>query len=305
MWRTPVGEGAKRTRTDPDKVLIGAHVSTAGGLDKAVERGVELGCESIQIFNQSPRMWRPPKYAEDDYEAFREALEASETSAVIIHAVYLINPASADSELRRKSLTSLSHALRIGDGIGAAGVVVHPGALKGGERAPGVRRSAKLLKAAVDTTEACPLLIEHMAGTAVLGRDFEEVGELIELAGGSKRIGACIDSCHLFASDYDVRAPESMAMLVDEFDSAVGLERLRALHVNDSRDELGSLRDRHASIGLGEIGDGMAAFLSEPRFEGLPATLETPGPDRRGPDGAEVERTKRLRRRGLKARGAA
>ncbi|MGZ5313066.1 MAG: deoxyribonuclease IV [Solirubrobacterales bacterium] len=283
-------------------MLIGAHVSTAGGLRNAVERGTALGCDSIQIFNQSPRMWRPTNYGEDDYAAFREAMEASEISSVIIHAVYLINPASSEREMRRKSLTSLVHALRIGDGIGADGVVVHPGALKGGRRPAGVKRSARFLQQAVGETESCPLLIEHMAGTGVLGADFDEIGELIELTGEGGRMGACLDSCHLFASGYDVRSPELMSELVDEFDSAIGLKRLKALHINDSRDELGSLRDRHANIGAGQIGAGMAAFLSEPRFEGLPAALEVPGPDKHGPDKSQVKKARQLRARGLKAR---
>lgn len=247
-------------------------------------------------------MWRPTNYDEDDFAAFREAMDGSGIRSVIIHAVYLINPASSDREMRRKSLTSLVHALRIGDGIGADGIVVHPGALKGGQRPAGVKRSAKFLKEAVAETDRCPLLIEHMAGLGVLGRDFEEIGELISLTGDGERIGACLDSCHLFASDYDVRDPDAVTEMVDDFDSKVGLKRLKALHVNDSRDPLGSLRDRHASVPRGEIGNGMAAFLSEPRFEGLPATLETPGPEKRGPNRAEVTKTKQLRRRGLKAR---
>jgi deoxyribonuclease-4 len=283
-------------------MLIGAHVSTAGGLHNAVERGTAMGCDSIQIFNQSPRMWRPTKYDEHDYAAFREAMGASPISSVIIHAVYLINPASSEREMRRKSLTSLVHALRIGDGIRADGVVVHPGALKGGQRPAGVKRSAKFLKEAVGETESCPLLIEHMAGEGVLGKDFDEIAELIELTGEGARIGACLDSCHMFASGYDVRSPDAMAEAVDQFDASVGLKRLKALHINDSRDPLGSLRDRHANVGAGEIGSGMAAFLSETRFEGLPATLEVPGPDKRGPDKSQVKMTRQLRSRGLESR---
>jgi len=281
-------------------VLIGAHVSTAGGLRNAIERGTALDADSIQIFNQSPRMWRPTNYEDEDYAAFREAMEASPIESVIIHAVYLINPASSDREMRRKSLTSMIHALRIGDGIGADGVVIHPGALKGGRRPAGIKRSAKFLSEAVAETERCPLLIEHMAGEGVLGKDFDEIGELIGLTGDGKRIGACLDSCHLFASGYDVRSRQQMSAMVDEFDAKVGLKRLRALHINDSRDPLGSLRDRHADVAKGEIGDGLAVFLSEPRFDGLPATLETPGPDRRGPEKAQVIRTKKLRAKGAK-----
>jgi deoxyribonuclease IV len=285
-------------------MLIGAHVSTAGGLEKAVERGTELGCEAIQIFHQSPRMWRPTKYGPEDFAAFREAMEASPVEAVAIHAVYLINCATKDAELRRKSLASLTHALRIGDGIGAAGVVLHPGAQKGEPLAPSMKRAAKVIAAALGDSESCPLLLEQTAGhKGLLGRDFDETAELIELAGGGPRLGLCLDSCHLFVQGYDVTDEASLAAILDEADAKVGLDRLRCLHVNDAAAPLGSCRDRHANVGQGEMGRrGLAAFLSEPRFEGLPATLETPGPDRKGSDRKEVALAKRLRREGLKRR---
>ncbi len=285
-------------------MLIGAHVSTSGGLAKAVERGGELGCESIQIFNQSPRMWRPTKYGPDDFAAFREAMAASPVEAVVIHAVYLINCATKDTELRKKSLASLTHALRTGDGIGAAGVVLHPGAQKGEPLGPSIKRAAKVIAAALKDSEGCPLLLEQTAGhKGLLGRDFDQTAELIDLAGGGERLGLCLDSCHLFVQGYDVTDPASLAAIVDEADAKVGLERLRCLHVNDAAAPLGSCRDRHANIGKGEMGkQGLAAFLSEPRFEGLPATLETPGPNKKGPDRKEVQTARRLRKAGLKQR---
>lgn len=285
-------------------MLIGAHVSTAGGLDKAIERGTDLGCESIQIFNQSPRMWRPTKYGPEDFAAFRQAMDASPVEAVVIHAVYLINCATKDKELRKKSLASLIHALRIGDEIGAAGVVLHPGAQKGEPLGPSMKRAAKVIAAALKDSESCPLLLEQTAGhKGLLGRDFDQTAELIELAGGGKRLGLCLDSCHLFVQGYDVTDPDSMAEIVDEADAKVGLDRLRCLHVNDAAAPFGSNRDRHANIGKGEMGkQGLAAFLSEPRFEGLPATLETPGPNKKGPDRKEVQAAKRLRQAGLKRR---
>jgi deoxyribonuclease-4 len=285
-------------------MLIGAHVSTSGGLAKAIERGAELGCESIQIFNQSPRMWRPTKYGEEDFAVFREAMDASPVEAVAIHAVYLINCASKDKELRKKSLASLTHALRIGDGIGAAGVVLHPGAQKGEPLGPSMKRAAKVIAAALEDSEACPLLLEQTAGhKGLLGRDFDQTAELIDLAGGGKRLGLCLDSCHLFVQGYDVTDEGHLAEIVDEADRKVGLDRLRCLHVNDAAAPLGSCRDRHANIGKGEMGkEGLAAFLSEPRFEGLPATLETPGPNKKGPDRKEVMAAKRLRKAGLKRR---
>jgi deoxyribonuclease-4 len=285
-------------------MLIGAHVSTAGGLNKAIERGTERGCESIQIFNQSPRMWRPTKYGPDDFTAFKEAMADSPVEAVVIHAVYLINCATKDGELRKKSLASLTHALRIGDQIGAAGVVLHPGAQKGEALSPSMKRAAKVIAAALKDSDSCPLLLEQTAGhKGLLGRDFDQTAELIDLAGGGKRLGLCLDSCHLFVQGFDVTDEAHLAAIVDEADAKVGLERLRCLHVNDAAAPLGSCRDRHANIGTGEMGKrGLEAFLSEPRFEGLPATLETPGPVKKGPDRSEVLAAKRLRKAGLKRR---
>src|SRR6187397_154339 len=285
-------------------MLIGAHVSTAGGLANAIERGAERGCESIQIFNQSPRMWRPTRYGPDDFAAFREAMDDSSVEAVVIHAVYMINCASKDKELRKKSLASLTNALRTGDGIGAAGVVLHPGAQKGEPHGPSMKRAAKVIAAALKDSESCPLLLEQTAGhKGLLGRDFDETAELIELAGAGQRLGLCLDSCHLFVQGYDVTDELHLAKVVDEADQKVGLDRLRCLHVNDAAAPLGSCRDRHANLGKGEMGkQGLAAFLSEPRFEGLPATLETPGLIKKGPDKKEVQEAKRLRKAGLERR---
>src|SRR5215475_1890121 len=216
-------------------MLIGAHVSTLGGLPKAIERGTELGCESIQIFHQSPRMWRPTNYGEEDFAAFREAMDGSKVEAVIIHAVYLINCASKDKELRKKSLSSLTHALRIGDGIGAKGVVLHPGSQKTDPLKPSLKRASKVIAAALKETDSCPLLIEQTAGhKGLLARDFDQTAELIELAGSGKRLGLCLDSCHLFVQGYDITDEEHLAAVLDEADEKVGIERLGAVHVNDA-----------------------------------------------------------------------
>jgi deoxyribonuclease-4 len=285
-------------------MLIGAHVSTGGGLPNAIERGRERGCESIQIFHQSPRMWRPTKYGEADFEAFREAMDASPVEAVIIHAVYLINCATKDKELRKKSLTSLTHALRVGDGIGARGVVLHPGSQKTDPLKPSLKRASKVIAEALKETDSCPLLIEQTAGhKGLLARDFDQTAELIELAGSSPRLGLCLDSCHLFVQGYDITDEAHLGAVLDEADAKVGLDRLGAVHVNDAAVPLGACLDRHANIGKGEMGKrGLSAFLSDPRFEGLPATLETPGPEKKGSSKAEVTLAKRLRREGLKRR---
>jgi deoxyribonuclease IV len=283
-------------------MLIGAHVSTGGGLPKAIERAEDLRCEAIQIFNQSPRMWRPTRYSADDFAAFRDAMDASKVEVVAIHAIYLINPATNDNEMRKKSLDSLTHALRVGDAIGAMGVVVHPGALKDDTRTNARKRAVKLIKEALAETEHCPILYENTAGSPqLLGRDFDETAELIEKTGGPKRLGLCIDSCHLHATGYDVRSPEGMKDLVDEIDSKIGLKQLELLHVNDSRDARGSNRDRHAPIPNGEIGrNGMRAFLGEPRLQGLPAVLEGPGVDGKAPVRKDIQIVRRLHREGTR-----
>jgi deoxyribonuclease-4 len=285
-------------------MLIGAHVSQAGGLDKAIERGTERGCEAIQIFNQSPRMWRPTAYDEDDFNAFRAAIKPSPIRAVLIHAVYLINCASEDSEIRDKSRQSLIQSLRVGDGIGATGVVLHPGSAKQGDAGRAIKRAGKLIKEALAESEHCPLHLEDTAGAGgTLGRSFEELAELLQAAGGGPRLGVCLDSCHLLASGYDIRTTDGLAEALDQFDHAAGLKRLHSLHLNDSQTPLGSNRDRHADVGEGELGDrGCAAFLSEPRFEQLPCVLETPGPDRQGPTREEIAFCHTLRKRGKASR---
>jgi deoxyribonuclease IV len=285
-------------------MLIGAHVSTGGGLPNAIQRGKERGCESIQIFHQSPRMWRPTKYGEADFVAFREAMDASKVDAVIIHAVYLINCATKDKDLRKKSLTSLTHALRIGDGIGARGVVLHPGSQKTDPLKPSLKRASKLIAEALKDSDSCPLLIEQTAGhKGLLARDFDQIAALIDGAGDDKRLGLCLDSCHMFAQGYDITDEAHLAAVLDEADARIGIDRLGAVHVNDAAVPLGAHLDRHANIGKGEMGKrGLSAFLSEPRFEGLPATLETPGPEKKGSSKAEVTYAKRLRREGLKRR---
>jgi deoxyribonuclease IV len=280
-------------------MLIGAHVSNAGGLPNAVERGVERGCETIQIFNQSPRMWRPTAYSDDDFAEFRDAMAASSIKSVMIHAVYLINCATEDRDMREKSLTSLLQSLRVGAGIGAVGVVLHPGSAKTGDVPKAIKRAGKVIKEALAETDKCPLLLEDTAGAGgTLGRSFEELAELIDAGGGGKRLGICLDSCHLFASGYDVRTRDSLAEVIDDFDQIVGCDRLGALHVNDSAVPLGSNRDRHAIMGEGDLGDkGCAVFISEPRFDKLPGVLET-GRDRGSPAAEDVALAKKLRARG-------
>jgi deoxyribonuclease-4 len=285
-------------------MLIGAHVSTAGGLVKAHGRGVEIGADAIQVFNQSPRMWRPTRWKGDDVAAFRELMADGPIESIAIHAVYLINCASKDPEIRAKSLASLTHSLRMGDAIGADGVVLHPGSTVGEPHAEAIERVGELLREALAESESCPLLLEDTAGAGnTLGRSFEELARLIELGGDHDRLGLCLDSCHLLASGFDVRTAEGIERVMDDCVSLVGADRLRCLHVNDSQTPLGSNRDRHAPLGEGELGrEGCAAFLSEPRFEGLPTIFEGPGLEGKAPAAADIARARELRASGLAAR---
>jgi deoxyribonuclease-4 len=285
-------------------MLIGAHVSPAGGLYKAVERGTERGCRAIQIFNQSPRQWRPTNYGDEDFAAFREALAASDIGAVLIHAVYLLNCASEDPDIAAKSTASLIHSLRVGEAIGAHAVVLHPGSAKTGAVAPAIARAGRAIAHALAETDACPLHLENTAGAGgTLGRSFDELAALIEAAQDDQRLGLCLDSCHLLASGYEIRSADDLRDVLDRCERTVGHGRIGSLHFNDSQTPLGSNRDRHANVGEGELGEeGCAVFLSEPRFENLPCVLETPGPDRRGPTREEVALAMALRERGLAAR---
>jgi deoxyribonuclease IV len=285
-------------------MLIGAHVSPAGGLPKAIERGVQRGARAIQIFNQSPRMWKPTTYREEDVAAFREAMADSPIDAVLIHAVYLLNCASDDPEIRAKSLTSLTHSLRVGEAIGASGVVLHPGSAKTGDVGEAIARAGETIAEALKESEGCELHLENTAGTGgTLGRSFDELAALLESSGASKRLGVCLDSCHLLASGYDIRTAKGMGSTLSEATRKLGRGRVRSLHLNDSQTPLGSNRDRHANLGAGELGEqGCMAFLSAPGLQKLPCVLETPGENREGPGREEIELAVELRERGIAAR---
>lgn len=286
-------------------MLIGAHVSPAGGPAKAVERGAALGARAIQIFNQNPRAWKPTVYTGEQVAAYHAALDGSDVDALLIHAVYLLNPASEDKDFREKTLASLTASLQAGDALGAVSVVLHPGSAKTGEVGPAIRRAGAVIKEALAESENCRLHLENTAGAGgTLGRSFGELSALMDAADGDERLGLCLDSCHLYASGFDIRTAEGLAAVLDECADVVGLERLGSLHLNDSQVGLGSNRDRHAAVGEGELGDqGCAVFLSEPRFDGLPIVLETPDAKAKAFLPEQIKHAEKLRRRGLKARG--
>jgi deoxyribonuclease IV len=280
-------------------VLFGAHVSSSGGIDKAIDRAEEFGCDSVQVFTQSPRTWRPTNHKPETFERFKERRAETGIGAVVCHALYLVNLASPDDELYRKSVDSLRNTIEVGCGIEADAVVFHIGSHLGAGLDAGIERVCTAMR---ELLELCGdriwFLMENSAGAgATIGRSLDELATLFDRLDAHPRLGICLDSCHLFVSGVDVSKREVVDGLVEEVDGRFGLDRLRALHVNDAAAPLGSNRDRHANIGEGLIGEELGAFLSHPKLQGLPALLEVPGKDNKGPDADEVRKLKELHAR--------
>jgi deoxyribonuclease-4 len=273
-------------------VLLGGHCS--GGIKKALENAHAFGMDSVQLFAQSPRTWRFPEHDPADLEAFRRRREELEIGAVAIHALYLLNLASPKADFYEKSVETLSKTVDAGCAIGAEAVVFHVGSHQGAGFEAGAERVVPALAQALERcSETTWLCMENTAGTGdTIGRSFEELAALYEALDRHPRLGVCLDSCHLFASGYDVTDPKELDRVVKEVDRLIGLDRLRVLHVNDSKTPLGSNRDRHDNIGDGLMGNKLGVFLAHPKLEGLPAILEVPGSDGHGPD---LEQMKKLR----------
>src|SRR5262245_32798669 len=303
MCRKPVGLGAKRTTSGMGRIVgvvfIGAHVSSAGGIHTAIDRAEEMGADSVQIFTQSPRMWRPTNHPPENIERFKERRAEAGIHGVLCHALYLINLASPKDDMYEKSVAALSNTVDVGCAIEADGVVFHIGSHLGTGMDAGLARVVEGMKPVLERcSETTWLLMENCAGTgATIGRSIGELAEIFHRLGGHPRLGVCLDSCHLYASGYDVTDEAALDAVLDEVDGSMGLDRLRALHVNDSETQLGSNRDRHANIGDGLMGKKLGVFLGHPKLQGLPAVLEVPGADGHGADASQVEATKRLHAR--------
>jgi deoxyribonuclease-4 len=282
-------------------VLIGAHVSSAGGIDKAIDRAIELDADSVQVFTQSPRTWRPTNHDPASFERFREKRTEAGIGGVLCHAVYLVNLATPDPVVYERSVGALRNTMEVAGAIGADGVVFHVGSHLGSGLEAGLEHVVPALEEVLKLcTDETWLLMENSAGAGgTIGRSIEELAVLYDRLRRHPRLGICIDSCHLFVSGVDVTDPAALDACLDELDSTIGLDRLKALHVNDAAAPLGSNRDRHANILEGELGEKLGVFLSSPRLQGLPAVLETAGPENRGPDANEIRKTKELRARWL------
>jgi deoxyribonuclease-4 len=281
-------------------VQIGAHISSSGGIDKAIDRAVDMDAESVQVFTQSPRTWRPTNHDPASFERFRDK-RAEAGIGVLCHALYLCNLAAPDDTVYEKSVAAMGNTMQVACGIGADGVVFHVGSHLGSGFEAGLERVLPAMEVVLGLcSEETWLLMENSAGAGgTIGRSIEELATLWERLDRHPRLGICLDSCHLWVSGIDVTDPAALDACLDELDSAIGLERLRALHVNDAAAPLGSNRDRHANILDGELGEKLGVFLSNPRLQGLPAVLETAGPENRGPDAGEIRKTKDLRERWL------
>ena len=278
---------------------IGAHVSTSGGIHTAIERAVAIGADSVQVFTQSPRTWRPTNHDPANLQRFKEHRAEACIDDVLCHALYLCNLAAPNDDVYEKSVAALRNTMEVACAIDADGVVFHVGSHLGAGLEAGLERvlpaMEQVLEISSDTTW---LLMENSAGAGgTIGRSIDELATLFDRLDRHPRLGVCLDSCHLYVSGIDVTDPVAFDALLDELDGAIGLDRLRALHVNDAATPLGSNRDRHANIGEGLLGEKLGVFLGNGRLQGLPAVLEVAGPDNKGPDANEVRKAKEIHAR--------
>jgi deoxyribonuclease-4 len=282
-------------------VYIGAHLSSSGGIHTAVDRAEAVEAESLQVFTQSPRTWRPTNHDPANFERFRERRAEVGLHGVLCHALYLCNLAAPDDGVYEKSVAAMRNTMQVACAIGADGVVFHVGSHLGSGFATGLERVVPAMEQVLELcTDETWLLMENSAGTGgTIGRSIHELATIYERLDRHPRLGICLDSCHLYASGVDVTDATQLDMLLDEVESSIGLDRLRALHVNDSAEPLASNRDRHANIGEGLLGEELGIFLGNPRLQGLPAVIETAGPDKRGPDANEVRKAKEIRARAI------
>jgi deoxyribonuclease IV len=279
-------------------VEFGAHMSSSGGIDSAIDRIVAVGGDCVQVFTQSPRMWRPTNHTPEAIERFREKRREAGIGGVVCHALYLVNLAAPDDAIYEKSIGAMC-TVDAASAIGADAVIFHVGSHLGAGFEVGLERTCAALGQILERCDGDTwLLMENSAGSgATIGRSLEELAVLMERLDHHPRLGVCLDSCHLYASGYDVTDRAGVDSLVAEVDDRFGLDRLRALHVNDSAVPLGANSDRHANIGEGLMGENLGAFLSHPAFQHLSAYLEVPGENKNGPNANEIQKLRDLHAR--------
>ena len=278
---------------------FGAHMSSSGGIDTAIDRIEAIGGDCVQVFTQSPRMWRPTNHKPEAIERFRARRAEAGIGGVVCHALYLCNLAAPDDEIYEKSIRTMRSTVDAGTAIGADAVIFHVGSHLGAGFEIGLDRTSAALAKILERCDGDTwLLMENSAGAGgTIGRSLEELQTLVERLDRHPRLGICLDSCHLYVSGYDVTQPQAVDELVGAVDGGIGLDRLRALHVNDSAAELGSNRDRHANIGEGLMGEGLGAFIAHPALQHLSVYLEVPGVNKRGPNAEEIKKVRELHAR--------
>jgi deoxyribonuclease-4 len=262
-------------------------MSVAGGLPRAVERAVVHRCQAFQIFSKNANQWRGRDLLPAEAREFRTKVRAAGLHPVVSHASYLINLAAAESPLRRQSIAAMVDEMDRAEALGLLGVVLHPGCFTAGSEGAGLDLIADGLRElfAARPRARALIILEHTAGQGTsLGTTFEQIAYILARTKHQRRIGVCLDTCHLLASGYDIVSPEGYAGTFDEFDRLIGFERLKVFHLNDSKRPLGSRVDRHDHIGQGCIGlEPFRRLLNDRRFDGLPMLLETPKAERRSP----------------------
>lgn len=289
-------------------MLFGAHVSTSGGIDTGIDRAAELGCTCVQVFTQSPRMWRPTAHKPESVARFRARREETGIGGVVCHALYLVNLASPNPDFYEKSVVAMRASMEAAVAIGAEGVIFHVGSHLGEGFEQSLERVVPALREILElTSDETWLLMENSAGAGgTIGRDLDELVAIWEALDRHPRLGLCLDTCHLFVSGVDVGDPAVLQATLDDLDARMGLDTLRCLHVNDSKAPLGSNKDRHDNLLDGLIGERLATVLGHPALQHLPAVLETPGHEgKNGPDLEEMARFARLHQAGLAQYGAA
>jgi deoxyribonuclease IV len=288
--------GAARFGFDSDHDLLGAHVSTQGGVTTIFDRGREIGATALAFFSKNNNRWHAKPLSPDEIARFSALWKAGGAAPLVVHSAYLINLAATSEAILERSIAGMADELGRAEALGAHAVVLHPGAHMGAGSAAGIDRIARSLDRVHQMLPGLEVvtLLETSAGQgSCLGCTFEELGAMIRLIDDPGRVGICVDTCHIFAAGYDIRTEEGWNRTIDELDMHVGIDRVAAFHLNDSKRELGSRVDRHQHIGEGEIGlDAFAHILNDPRFAGIPKLLETP---KTVPVASDVENLRRLR----------
>jgi deoxyribonuclease-4 len=271
----------------PNTRLLGAHMPTTGGLHRAILSGHEIGCTAVQLFTTSPRQWRARPLSEEEIAAFDEARQQTGIHTVISHDSYLINLAAPDQDVLQRSREAFLDELQRAEALNIPWVVTHMGSYLNSSEEAGLTTLGESVRFLLEQTEGLRvgIALETTAGQGTnLGYRFEHLARIIEMAGGSERIGVCFDTCHVFVAGYDIRTPEALSATLDEFDRIIGLQRLKVIHVNDAKKPLGSRVDRHEHIGDGELGlETFRILLHEPRIAHVPVILETPEPEKMHP----------------------